>query len=194
MHKLIAILLLAFAPANALAASPEEASQFVDSVGKQVLTTMNGAGDEAAKEQALRDLFAANVDMEWMGKFALGSTWAQANAEQRARYITAYKDYLIAHYTKNFSNYAGSQYTITEAKAAANGEFTVGMNVKTPKARQEEIQAGYRVRSAGGSYKISDIIIEGVSLITTQRSEFGSVAQNGGIDKVTTQLQAKTKA
>jgi len=192
MRKYLALFFMLFA-LPAYAAATDEAQQFVDGVGKQVLSVLNGSGSEADKQTQLRQLFSTNVDMEWMGKFTAGNAWARGTEEQRGRFIQVYKDYVLAHYTKNFSDYAGSDYVMTGTKPANDNEFMVGMSVSTPKADEKQLQAGYRVRNSGGQYKISDIIIEGVSLITTQRSEFAAIGQKGGLDTLTEQLQAKSR-
>lgn len=193
-YYLIAIcasLLLSLSASGAQAAGAEEARQFVDDMGKKVLATVNSQSGEAGKQQ-LRQMFSENVDMEWMAQFVLGRAWPQATDDQKSRYVQAYKEYLLSRYTANFSDYAGSKYTITGVKPVADGQFIVGMAVNAPKATDQEVQAGYRVRASGGPFKIIDIIIEGVSLITTERSEFASVVQKDGMDKLITQLQAKT--
>lgn len=194
MIRAIVILFLAVlqpvSAGNAYAANAEEARQFVDAVGKKVVTIVNsGAAD---KQSQLTQMFTENVDMDWMGKFVLGAAWNQATEDQRNRYLQAYRQYLLARYTANFADYAGSQYTITGAKPFSEGQFIVSMSVNAPKAEDTEVQAGYRVRTAeNGQFKIIDIIIEGVSLLTTERSEFTSVVQKQSVDKLIEQLQSK---
>jgi phospholipid transport system substrate-binding protein len=180
---------------SAHAASGDDARQFVDSVGQKVLAIVNGSGTESDKQQQLRQMFSDSVDMDWMGRFALGHTWSQSSEDQHNRYLEAYRNYLLARYTTNFADYAGSKYTITGVKPAEDNQFIVAMDVKSPHASEQETQAGYRVRpSANGQFKITDIIIEGVSLITTERSEFAAVVQKDGMDKLIEQLKAKTEA
>lgn len=178
----------------AYAQTPEAARQYVDTVGRQVLGIVNGQDAETARQQQLRQLFTQNVDMEWMGRFVLGPAWAQANEDQRARYMDAYRNYLLARYTRNFSDYAGSQYVVTGVKNEGEGQYTVGMKVNSPNASEKETIAGYRLRPEGEAFKIVDIIVEGVSLITTQRSEFAAVVQRNGMDGLIRQLQSKTRA
>jgi phospholipid transport system substrate-binding protein len=178
---------------NAHAASAEEARAFVDTVGQKVLAILDKKTPQA--EQQLRQLFSENVDTDWMGKFVLGHAWTQATEDQHNRYLQAYREYLLARYTTNFADYAGSKYTITGVTNADDGQFTVGMEVNSPHAKDKETQAGYRVRTTeSGQFKITDIIIEGVSLITTQRSEFSAVVQKDGMDKLIEQLKAKAQA
>jgi len=185
---------LAFGPAWAQAAGSDSARQYVDSVGQQVLTILNDQAEETSKQQSLRQLFTQNVDMDWMARFVLGPAWNQANADQKNRYLSAYKNYLLSRYTQNFSDYAGSQYTVTGVKAEQDGQYTVGMKVNSPNAEEKETMAGYRLLTENGQFRIIDIIVEGVSLITTQRSEFSSVVQTSGMDGLIQQLQNKTKS
>ncbi len=179
---------------NAVAASAEDARQFVDNVGKQVLEIINGNEDEKQKQEQLRRMFSENVDIDWMGKFALGRAWNQATEAQKKRYLQAYRQYLLARYTANFADYAGSKYVITGAKSESEGQFTVAMQIKSPHQKEQETEAGYRVRDNGsGQFKITDIIIEGISLIITERADFGSVLQQKGLDALIGDIEAKAK-
>jgi phospholipid transport system substrate-binding protein len=186
------MLFVAIAP-DARAATADDAKQFVDGVGKRVLGIVNGSGGEAQKQKELQQMFSDTVDIPWMGQFVLGHAWQQATEDQRNRYLQAYKQYLLARYTTNFADYTGAKYTITDAKPEEGGQFTVNMQINAPKQSQDTL-AGYRLRPGeGGAFKITDIIIEGVSLITTQRSDFSSTVQSGGIDTLIKDLEAKAQ-
>jgi len=187
-------LMLPITTGSAIAAGTDDARQFVDNVGKRVLDIINGGGGKDQKQAQLRQMFSDNVDMEWMGKFVSGQGWRQATGDQRNRYMQAYKQYLLARYTTNFADYTGSKYTITDVKDEGEGEFTVNMQIKTPGQQQQNTLAGYRVHSENGQFKIIDIIIEGVSLITTQRSDFSSVLQQKGMDGLISAIEAKATA
>jgi phospholipid transport system substrate-binding protein len=187
---ILALLVTLPAVTDAWAASAADARRFADEVGKKALAIVNGGSSEAQ----LQELFAEHVDIPWMGQFVLGAAWQQATPDQRQRYMQAYKDYLMARYTTNFSEYSGSKYKITDVRDAGDGQFLVRMDVDTPQQSQD-VQTGYRLRDVGnGQFKISDIIIEGVSLITTQRSEFASVVQKSSIEALIADLASKSAA
>ena len=182
--------------AGARAATAEDARQFVDNMGKRVLSVMNGPGDHDSKQKALRQMFSNNVDINWMGRFVIGRGWQQASAAQRNQYLNAYRQYLLARYTSNFADYTGSKYTITGVRDDGNGQFTVNMQIKTPDSngQQQNTLAGYRVRaSEDGQFRIVDIIIEGVSLLTTQRADFSSVLQQQGVSGLISAIENKTQ-
>lgn len=193
-HILMILVIISLAAAlhPAYAQEEQRAVAYVDEIGKQVLTVLNSAAPEEEKQKQFRQLFSDNVDIPWMGQFVLGRVWADANEDQRSRYLSAYRDYLLAKYTHNFTEYAGSNYRITGARKQADSQYMVNMQVESPNANAQSTLAGYRVRIDHGQFKIIDIIIEGISLITTQRSEFTSAVQSGGIDQLISQLQQKT--
>jgi len=188
------IVLLIATHTSAWAVGADDARQFVDSLGKRVLGVMNNSGgNEDQKQKQLQQMFTENVDIPWMGQFVLGHAWQQATPEQREHYLKAYQAYLLAHYTTNFADYTGAKYTITDVKPEASGQFTVNMQIKTPQQTQDTA-AGYRLRTDNnGQFKIVDIIIEGVSLITTERAEFTAVTQKGGMDALISDLENKTQ-
>lgn len=179
---------------NASEVKFEQVRQYVDTVGNQVLAVVNGTGGDDQKQTQLRQLFVENVDIDWMGHFSLGRYGQQISQADRTRYMDAYKKYLLKHYTVNFADYTGSKYTVTDVKGESKGRYLVMMKIKSPQAQKQETQAGYRLYAgANGQLKIVDIIIEGVSLLSTQRSEFASVVQQKGVDGLIQELGNKTK-
>lgn len=182
--------MLAFAT-PAYATTTQEAHTYVDDIGREALGIL-GKNTLSAKEKQtiLQDMFKRHVDIKWIGKFVLGRFWRQATPEQQANYLREYETFLVSHYTSHFADYSGGGYTITDTKSDGDNRFIVSMRLE-PKG-QPPIVVEYRLReSEDGKLRVYDIIIEGVSLITTQRSEFTSVAQNKGLDALIEQLSHK---
>jgi phospholipid transport system substrate-binding protein len=179
---------------KAFAQGTEDARNFVDNIGKQVLSIINSQDSENNKQARLQEMFSQNVDIPWMAHFVMANGWRKATEEQRNRYLDAYKRYMLARYTSNFKDYTGSKYVITDSRETEDGKYTVTMKIKSPEQGQVETVAGYRLINENGQFKIIDIIIEGVSLITTQRSEFFSVYNQKGIDGLINSIEDKTSA
>lgn len=201
MTRLIAPLvaaLLAVFSASAMAkpavvAPAATPSSYVQSVGELALSTIsNPSLSDADKRATLEKLFHENLDFQWVAQFVMGRYWRQATDEQKARYVDAYKNFLTKHYTSRFSEYTSGSFKITGEKPGTDtGETVVGMEIKGNNAGEPPILIDYRVRAENGGYKVFDIIVEGVSLIQTQRSEFGAVLNKEGIDGLISRLQAK---
>lgn len=174
------------------AAGPAEAKAYASGIGDKVLTVMNDAKlSNTQKLAQLEALFVDVVDVDWVGRFVLGRHWRGADDGQKQAYLEAYRDFLIKHYTSRFAEYSGETFTIEQTEKRREGEYLVRMNIRRPQG-QAPVIVDYMLRENGGSFKVFDIIVEGVSLISTQRSEFDSVVSRNGLDKLTELLEKKT--
>ncbi|MDE3060009.1 MAG: ABC transporter substrate-binding protein [Pseudomonadota bacterium] len=188
-----AALCLAFAPA-AYAAPADDASHYIQGLGDQALAVIsNKALDKNKKQAKLEKIFGDNVDFPWVGRFVMGRYWRQATDDQKTRYLKAYQKFLILHYTSRFTDYTSGTFKVLGVKDDGEGEFTVSMQMQSDEPNSEPVLVDYRVRQAEKGFEIFDVIVEGVSLIATQRSEFSSVITNRGIDYLIDQLAARSK-
>ncbi len=173
----------------------DDARQYVERVGDKALGYVADSKlTKLQKQEKLEKLFSENVDFAWVGRFVMGRFWRQATDEQKKRYLAAYEQFETLHYASRFAEYTSGAFKITGSRDDGEGEFTIHMQIMPGSAQDEPVLVDYRVRSEKGGFKIFDVIIEGVSMITTQRSEFSSVIGKHGIDYLTDQLAAKARA
>lgn len=197
MRKLIAALsLFAIAAHPVLAADSAApntpAAAYVQKLGDEVLLTISDKKIPQDKKQTtIEGMFKDNLDFDWVGKFVMGRFWREATDDQKKRYMEAYKNFLTKHYTARFSEYTSGSFKITGAKEMEKGDSVVSMEIMSGNAGDPPVMIDYKVHKAGSGFKVFDIIVEGVSLITTQRSEFGSILNKDGIDGLITKLAAK---
>lgn len=180
------------APLSAQAdASADQARQLMDTVGHQALDIIGNASlNKDEKQKQLEVLFSGNVDIPWVGHFVLGRYWRDASEEQRAHYLQEYEKFITANYAGRFADYTGGSYKITNATDEGDGQYTVAMQMISPDRQQ--VMVDYRLHTMpGGELRIFDVVVEGVSLITTQRSEFASVLGNKGLDYLIQQMANK---
>jgi phospholipid transport system substrate-binding protein len=178
----------------ALAASTEDAKKYASSIGDRVLAVMNSSSTSDDKKLSeLETLFVKVVDVDWVGRFVLGRHWRSADEKQKSAYLDAYRDFLIKHYTSRFTEYSGETFVIEQANQRREDEFMVRMNIQRPRGQQPVI-VDYMLRAEGEDFKVFDIVVEGVSLINTQRSEFNAAVERQGLDKLTEILIKKTAA
>lgn len=181
----------------ASAASVDDASKYVESLGNTAIETLSDKNlDKELKRKKIEQLFRENVDIAWIGRFVLGRFWRQTSDEQKKNYLKEYEIFLVHHYAVRFTDYTSGSFKITGSRDTGDGEFTVSMQIKSGEAGSEPVLVDYRVRTDDKGRKskfvIFDIIVEGVSMITTQRDEFTSVVTNKGIDYLITQLANKS--
>ncbi len=177
-------------------AATGDAVTYVSGLADQTLATISNEHLSKRQKQAkLNRLFADNIDFPWVGRFVMGRYWREATGEQKARYLKEYQKFLILHYTSRFTEYTSGDFKVTGSEDDGNGEFTVSMQISSGDQSEDDqpVLVDYRVRREDKGFRIFDVIVEGVSMITTQRSEFASVIAKGGIGYLIDQLAAKSK-
>jgi phospholipid transport system substrate-binding protein len=157
--------------------------------GSAAFTFIQDLGNDAAKEltdpaipQSERDtrfrrLLVDRFDMAAISKFVLGRYWRSTNEAQREEFQHLFVDFIVGSYSVRFSAYLGEGVKVT-GTSVDGGTILVHSKIDMPSS--EDICVDWLLRHADGNFAIVDIIIEGVSMSVTQRSEFASVIQNRG--------------
>lgn len=175
-----------------MAATSQQASSFANDLGHQALAVITGAGSKDEKRGKLEALFEQYVDIDWIGRFVLGRYWRDATPEQQQKYLTNYKTFLIKHYTSNLTEFTDANFEVIKVTPDSRDGQVVTMKLKRPRA--EDTIVSYTVRSKDAGLKVYDLTVEGVSMITTQRSEFSSVVGQKGLDYLIDQLAKRSAA
>lgn len=129
---------------------------------------------KAEFEKLLQDSF----DMKAIGRFALGSYWRTATEAERSEYLSLFEDMIIEVYSRRFGEYNGEGFQVVSARGDGKSDAIVSSQIISGKG--QKIALDWRVRQKDGNFKVIDISVEGVSMATTQRSEFASIIQRGG--------------
>lgn len=140
---------------------------------------------EARIRALLREVFA----FETIGRFVLSSTWRSATPDQRAEYLSLFSEFLVRTYSRRLGGYGGYGFTIAQTKPLGRRDALVTTVIN--QSSGPALKAGWRVRAGGNGYKIVDVMVEGVSMAVTQRSEFGTIIRRDGLDKLIEILRAK---
>jgi len=194
MKKFVAfilVVLLGVASSAAFAAGKESsAKNFIDKLGKDAIEVVGNAKlSEKAKMNALADIIKPSVDFDWIGKFVLARSWKTASEEQRKEFLSLYQSFMIKTYTSRVKEFSSVAFDVTGVNHNGDDEYTVSTKILRPS--EAPVLVDYRVIDKGGNIKIIDMVVEGVSLLTTQRSEFASVVSRDGIDGLNEMLKKK---
>ena len=179
--------LLAFPSLVRAAPTTADAQKFIDSLGEAAISSLTGTDlSEDEREKRFRGLLESHFDLPGISKFVLARYWRVATDAERADFRRLFEALLVQAYAKKFAEYAGERFKVSGALANDDGSVTVNSLIDRPNG--DQIRLDWRVEDVSG-LKISDLIVEGVSLRTTYRSDVGSVIQNGG-GKVASLLDA----
>jgi phospholipid transport system substrate-binding protein len=125
-----------------------------------------------------RQLFQADFDGPAIARFVLGRYWRSASEEERKEFLKLFEDYVVYVYGTRLSDFKGETFKVRGSRTDENGTI-VSTDVYSPGATAP-IKVDWRLVSQNGGFKITDVMVEGISLLVTQRSEFASVIQRHG--------------
>ena len=160
---------------------PQEAAKFIEGLSAEALAILGTQGSSLERREAeLRALLSRSFDFQKIGKFVLGKAWRTATPDQRDEYQRLFQEFVLRTYTRRLGGYSGQTFKIVKAEPMGKIDAVVVTEIGRPSG--PPLVAGWRVRGGAGVYKILDVIVQGVSMLATQRSEFASVVRSQGVD------------
>jgi phospholipid transport system substrate-binding protein len=166
-----------------LASSPsraaDDAAGFIDDLGKRAIQVLTSSEADADREQQFRALFDEGFDVPTISRFVLGPYWRSASDPQKDEFQKLFEAYIVHAYAVRFKDYSGQQMKILAARPEGDAAFLVQSQIAGPSGGPP-IKVDWRVGKSEHGFKITDVIVEGISMAVTERQEFASVIQRGG--------------
>src|SRR5262249_32280675 len=122
--------------------------------------------------------FHSDFDCAGIARFVLGRYWRSASEEEQQEFVKLFEDYVVFVYATRLSNFGGE--TMKVRGSRSDGDGVVGSAEVASPGAPAALKIDWRLVTENGAYKINDVIVEGVSMAVTQRSEFASVVQRNG--------------
>ena len=165
----------ATAATNAIAADP---NVFMNELWGQTVEVLSNKVPRAERLMRFRQLFQADFDGPGIARFVLGRYWRSASEQEQQEYLKLFEDYVVFVYGTRLSNFNGETFKMLGSRTDESGTI-VSTDIISPSG-EAPIKVDWRLITDHGSFKINDVIIEGISMLATQRSEFASVIQRHG--------------
>ncbi len=158
-----------------------DATGFIANMGQQALQFLrNEKLGQSGKTSAFRNLLQTSFDMETIGRFTAGQYWRQMSPQQQQEYQHLFREYVVQVYSARFNQYSGQDFRVTGTGPSDSTSDTIVTSSIVPPDGGEPVSVDWRVRSKNGHYSVVDVLVEGVSMSQTQRSDFAAVIQRGG--------------
>ena len=176
-------LLAAWSTSSSIAGDNVDPSQFIQSLADRSLMIMGDNDDLIFDEREIRfrKLVIEGFDLEVIARFVVGRHWRTASVTQRAAYLDLFPDYFVRIYSSRFGSFSGETVEIVGTQKSERGDSFVQIRVNSAAVR-EPLHLSFRVRKVESAYKVIDVMVEGISLLVTQRAEFTSVIAKKGFD------------
>src|SRR5262245_28400352 len=182
MRRSLLTSLLVLITAGSLAAAPPvnraDPVAFMNQLWGRALEVLNNKVDPAVRQARFRQLFREDFDGPGIARFVLGRYWRGASEEEQQEFVKLFEDYVVFVYTARLGNFGGETLKVRGARSDGDGVI-VSTDVISP-GGAAPLRMDWRLVRDNGAYKINDVIVEGVSMMVTQRSEFASVVQRHG--------------
>ncbi len=157
-----------------------------------VLSDVSLSEDQRAGK--LRHMMAQDIDIPPVARFVLGRYWRGATERQREAYVAAYSDYILGTYAAKIGAGGAAVDRFDVIKTQIHGTKDFLVHCVVARSGGEPLRLVWRLRQRDGHYRIIDLMVEGVSLVQTQRQEFVSFirANGGSVDKLIAELRQRT--
>lgn len=183
---LIASLALVANPAFSL--STAQARALIDEVVAKITSVINSGKSEAAMYRDFEVLFNRYADVPTISRSALGPPARSASAQQLDQFADAFAGYLARKYGKQFRDFIGGEVTVESARQLKSFQEVQAV----AKLRgQSPFSVTFMVSDRSGSNLFFDLLIEGISLLKSERAEIGAMLdkRGGNIDALIRDLQ-----
>jgi len=147
-------------------------------------------GKKEERRGLLRKEIEPVFDFPEMAKRSLGPNWRGRTPEERERFVALFKELLENSYLGKIESYRGE--VIRYDKEKVDGPYA---EVKTlvVTGKGQEIPVDYRMLGDGGRWRIYDVVIEGISLVNNDRSQFNSILRKSSFEEMMDKLRATIK-
>ncbi len=183
-------LLLSFA-AQAAGGAPDA---LVKTTVDEVLAAIKQTKDKRALHELAEKKVLPHFDFQAMTRLAVGRSWRDANPAQQKALENAFRSLLVSTYTAALSQTSNANQTVEIKPARINPDdtdTTVKTLVKEP--GRQPIAIDYRMSKTAAGWKVYDVVVENLSLVTNYRGSFNSEISRSGIDGLIKVLEDKNK-
>jgi phospholipid transport system substrate-binding protein len=134
-----------------------------------------------------------HLDEVTMAKLALGKNWKQASKDQKLEFVTEVKNLLVRTYSKSLLEFRDQQINYFPLKLADDA-YKASVKAEVIQPGGPAISMAYRVRIKNNAWKVYDIKIDGISLVTSYRGTFTQEIRKSGIDGLLKYMRDKNSA
>jgi phospholipid transport system substrate-binding protein len=193
--RVVAVFCCAFAASVAFAQEAPDA--LVKRVAQETLQTIKSdpkvqAGDQQRIREVVETKLLPYFDFDRITALAMGRNWRQASPEQQKQLVDQFRTLLVRTYSGALAQYRDQVMDYKPLRAEANA---TDVTVRTEVVRQGQapVQIDYSMTKSSSGWRVYDVIVGGVSLVTNYRDEFNEQIKNGGIDGLIKSLNAKNQ-
>ncbi len=186
LKKLIVLTTLAIALLPHVASAQDAPDALIQKSTSEILAAIKADKDLAAGDQKKIEKLADEKVLPYfnfarMTQLAVGRNWRDASDAQKKSLIDEFRLLLVRTYSTSLTQFRNQTIVVKPMKMVA-GDTEVVVKTQINQPGGQPIPIDYSMEKSTGSWKVFDVLIDGVSLVTNYRSSFNSEIQKSGID------------
>ena len=180
ISTLIIFLIISFS--NIIKVYSIEADIFVQSTVNRASEALNDKFSKEEKMQKLKAIAKETVDITGIGFYTLGAYRKNITNDQKKEYANLFEQYFLKTFASRLSEYSNPEIEVT-SKEKLNQNYTMVYSILVATDLRPEVKVNWRVYTKNPDNPlIRDLIIEGLSLVRTQKEEFSSIIESNDGD------------
>ena len=153
----------------------------------EVLGTIHSAADIAKNKDLFRKILLVRFDFTEMSRRSLGSHWNELQGKEE-EFVLAFTQFLERSYLGRLGSYRGEK--VVYGREQMDQKFAE-VDTQVVGGQGPAIDVNYRLHLVGSEWKVYDMVIDQVSLVSNYRSQFNRILQNASLEELLKKLQEK---
>ena len=159
-----------------------EADIFVQSTVNRAAQSLTNSFSKNEKIEKLKSIANDTVDIQGIGMYTLGSYRKNLSDAQKKEYAVLFREYFLKSFSSRLAEYSNPEIEVN-SKKVINENYTMVSSILVSTAERPEVKIDWRVYTKNPNKPlIRDLIIEGLSLVRTQKEEFSSIIESSDGD------------
>lgn len=172
---------------DALTARPRAIMEETAEKVVAILARRDRPSEERVEE--IKEIAYEIFDFQTMSKLVLARNWRKLDSEQRIEFVEEFRRHLSRTYGSRLDRYNQEKVDVYGAQVEPRNDVTIKTRILGGEFDRAEV--AYRFREREDQWRIIDVVIEGVSLVSNYRSQFAEVLSSGTIDDLLARLRDK---
>lgn len=141
------------------------------------------------RRKGIEEIAYERFDLRTMSRLVLSRSWKRFTESQQEEYVREFKQYLANNYGSRIDRYDQEEVEITGERVEPRGDVTVMTRIVG--GNFEDAAVDYRLRQKNGDWRVIDVTVEGISLVSNYRDQFREVLSRGGPEHLLDRLREK---
>lgn len=172
------------------AAAPADAVNQIRQNATQVLTILK-SGDASTARSKAEAYATPYFDFQRMTALAVGNPWRTASDAQKQALTKEFQTLLIRTYSGTMMKFKNASVNVKSNPVVSKNGKEVTVRAEVSASGEKPVNMDFTTYQSGNKYRVYNVAVEGASLVTVYRNQFGEIVKAKGIDGLIADLKAK---